>query len=154
MSGSGVTVQPLANGVALLARDLARIPVELRKEVRPRLREAGQSVMDAAKGNAAWSSRIPGSLTLRTSFSERQAGVFIEANAKRAPHARVYEGMVSDTFRHPVFQRSGQSRRQTPWVEQAARPFLWPAAQGGYEVVAEALGEAVDAVLAAHGFGR
>lgn len=151
MSGSGVAVQRAADGVSLLVRDLQRIPVELRKELRPRLTAAGNEVLGDARANAAWSSRIPGALTLRVSFAGDRAGVYIEANAKRAPHARVYEGLVADVFRHPVFARRGRS---APWVAQAARPFLLPAARGGFEAVVDAVDDAIDTVLTQHGFGR
>lgn len=151
MSGSGVSVARTADGVSLLVRDLQRIPTDLRKELRPRLRTAGEQVMASAKASASWSSRIPGALSLRVSFAGDRAGVYIEANAKRAPHARVYEGLMADPFRHPVFQNK---RRDAAWVEQAARPFLLPAARGGYEAVVDAVGDAIDTVLAQHGFGR
>lgn len=148
MSGSGVAVQRAADGVSLLVRDLQRIPVELRKELRPRLTAAGNEVLGDARANAAWSSRIPGALTLRVSFAGDRAGVYIEANAKRAPHARVYEGLVADVFRHPLFGN------REAWFAQAARPFLLPAARGGFEAVVDAVDDAIDTVLTQHGFGR
>jgi len=124
--------------VKLLDRQLARMPKEFHREARPRLRSAGQQILrDAAMRASSWSSRIPHSLSLVVSFSERRPGVRIRASLAVAPHARVYEGMVDDSFRHPVF--GGDY-----WVDQSARPYLLPAVRMGQHYVIEAAVEAVN----------
>lgn len=138
-----------AAGVRIVARDLARIPEDLRAATRTKLRAAGSTVLREAASNASWSSRIPAAMSLQTSLTGRTPGVAIVVNTARAPHARPFEGIVADTWRHPVFERSG---RPTPWVEQAARPYLLPAARSGYDVVVAGVEEAIDEVLSKAGF--
>ncbi|WP_440685340.1 hypothetical protein [Cellulomonas soli] len=131
-----------------MAAALSRVPDELHGELRKQLRTVGEQVREDAAANASWSSRIPGALQMRVSFDGPRTGVRISASAKKAPHARVYEGIVDDPFRHPFFGNRDW------WYEQAARPFLMPAAEKAHEnVVAGAL-EAIDSTLARHGFGR
>lgn len=135
-----------AAGVRVVARDIARVPVELQARLRPKIRAAGMEVLQAAAVNASWSSRIPGAMSLRSAFKDGSPGVTIRVDTTKAPHARPYEGIVKDSFRHPVFgDRSN-------WVSQAARPYLLPAARAGYAVVAAAIGDAVDEALTAAGF--
>lgn len=138
-----------APGLRLVGADLARLPREVHRRLRPRLRRAGEITLAKARANASWSSRIPASMSLTVSFSKRAPGVTIVASLDQAPHARAFEGIVSETFRHPVFEVSG---RDTPWVVQAARPYLRPAAQAtGGAVVDEAIA-AVDEALAGTGW--
>jgi len=137
-----------AAGVRRLASDLARVPDELRPELRAAMRGVGQKVRDQAAANASWSSQIPAALQLRTGFEGRRAGVTVIASTGRARHARVYEGMVRDPFRHPVFGDRGT------WVSQPARPYLLPAAEQGREDAAAGVVAALDTVLARRGFGR
>lgn len=135
-----------AASLHVLARDLNDLPAAVRRRVAPRLREAGQHTLRAAAHNAAWSTRIPGAMTLRTTTRGRNPGVMIVVDTGAAPHARVYEGIVSKTFRHPLFGIRGAE-----WYSQAARPYLVPAARetGGTVVqlvsagVAEALADTV-----------
>ena len=136
-----------AAGLRLLAEDLRELPKTVRREVRPVMREAGQEALREASVNAQWSSRIPRAMKLTTSFVGRRAGVTITVDTSAAPHARPFEGIIRPTFRHPVFERAG---RETPWVEQAARPYLLPAARATYRVIAERVGEAVARAHAAH----
>lgn len=135
-----------AAGVRIVARDLARIPEDLRAATRTRIRAAGSQVMQEAASNASWSSRIPGAMSLRTNLAGNTPGVTITVDTKKAPHARPFEGIVAGAWRHPVF---GHRDR---WVEQAARPYLLPAARTGYELVATAIEDAVDDALTKAGF--
>lgn len=138
-----------AAGMRIVARNLARVPVELRKALRPKMRDAGEAVKDDAAARASWSTQIPRSLELALSFKDGMPAVILSANASKARHARVFEGIVSKTFRHPVFEVEG---RRTVWVAQAARPYLLPAAREGYEVVSAAVASAVDDALVTSGF--
>jgi hypothetical protein len=136
-------------GLRIVARDLAKIPAELRRAARTRIKVAGESVLRQGQANASWSSRIPAAMSLQVSFSGRNPGVTIVVDSAKAPHARPFEGIVADTWRHPVFERSG---RPTPWVQQAARPYLLPAAQAGFDLAVEGITAAVDEVLTNAGF--
>ncbi|WP_182112890.1 HK97 gp10 family phage protein [Actinotalea sp. JY-7876] len=134
-----------------LASDLNRLPANLRRAVRPKVREAGGETLRVAQANARWSSRIPAALSLRTSFGARAAGATVVASTAIAPHARVYEGMVHDSFRHPVFARAG---RGAEWVSQAARPYVRPAAKATGQRFVEATNTAIDEALTASGFTK
>lgn len=138
-----------AAGVRIVARDLAKVPEELRAAMRTRLKAAGSGVLRDAAVNASWSSRIPGAMSLQVAFTGRNPGVTIVVNTAKAPHARPFEGIAARSWRHPVFERYGGA---TPWVEQAARPYLLPAARAGYDVVVAGVQDALDEVLTRAGF--
>lgn len=134
--GAGLSID--ASELAYLADRLAMVPVEQRKAVRPVLQGAGYEVRDLAARNASWSSRIPGSLRVRVTFTGPRPGVYVYADGKRAEHARPFEGMTGrNPFRHPVF---GDRER---WVAQAARPFLVPALRAKQGDVQRAIQQAV-----------
>jgi hypothetical protein len=132
----------------LLVHELGRMPDDIRTGLRIGFRKAGQAVMADAKTNASWSSRIPAAMSLRTSTKAKSAGVFIRVDAKKAPHARPYEGFSNrgDSFRHPVF-----GHREV-WVTQATRPFLYPAAVKGRDRVQAAAELAVRQAALRAGF--
>lgn len=108
-----------------LAKAFGGLPLTMRNELRPAVREAGNIIADQARANAGWSSRIPGAITVSTSFAQRNGGARIKVDQIKAPHARAYEGIGSrgSTFRHPVFD-DGEAKT---WVEERKRPFLAPA---------------------------
>lgn len=135
-----------ASELAYLADRLGMVPAEQRKTVRKVLREAGQEVRDAARSNASWSSRIPGSLRVRVAFTGPRPGVYVSAAASAAPHARPFEGMTGrNPFRHPVFGN------REAWVQQAARPFLVPALRAKDGDVKRAIQQSVMDAFAAAG---
>lgn len=138
-----------AAAVRALAADLARVPDELRPELRREMRAVGEQVRQAAAADAAtWSTQIPSALSLRTAFEGSRVGVTVAAVVGKARHARVYEGITRDPFRHPVFGD------RTRWVPQAARPYLLPAAEAGREDAVRGVQAALDTALARSGFGR
>lgn len=116
---------------ARIAADMRALTAATRKAVRPRLRAAGKLVVDAARSKASWSTRIPGTVRMSTSFRENREGVTITAGGKAAPHARPYEGFSGyASFRHPVFaDRARKTSKGWTWVTQVTRPFLFPAAR-------------------------
>jgi hypothetical protein len=132
----------------LIAARLRAVPKELRRTVRPALATAGERVRQRAAGNASWSTRIPSSLRVKTSFGGRNPGVFVSASAGRAPNARPLENITGkrDTIRHPTF---GHEDRQ---VDQPTRPFLAPANAELADSDAQAIVTALDAALTAAGF--
>lgn len=138
--------------VERLIRDLDGIPKDLKRKLRPKLREAGEIVAGQARVNASWSTRIPQATKVRTSFTLRNPGVSVVVDRKKAPHARPFEhGGEPGQFRHPVFQTFGGKRR-TPWVPQPARPFLAPAAEAKGDEAARRVADAVDEATRDAGF--
>ena len=121
-------------GVRLLVGELGQMPPTIRAELRKGLKDAGQFALAKARANASWSTRIPAAMSLRTSTSASNAGVFIRVDSAKAPHARPYEGIGSrgDSFRHPV------PGDRDVWVRQLTRPFLVPAVRDTRPKVTEA----------------
>jgi hypothetical protein len=128
-------------------REVGKMPADLRKELRPALRESAQPALADAKQNAGWSNRIPGATRLSVSFSKRTPGVALTVDRRKAPHARAFEhGGQSGWFRTPVFGN------RKVWVRRRARPFLWPAAKPWVENIDADIGRAVDNVTERMGF--
>lgn len=133
--------------LAKVAADLRAIPREVRKEVGPAIRKAAGPILQAAKANASWSTRIPGALRIAVRFGRRTSGVALVASAKRAPHARAYEGLGKQgNFRHPVHGHEGR------WVTQRRRPFARPAVQQQRDEVRKAINDVVLDAARRHGF--
>jgi hypothetical protein len=128
-----------------LASRLAQIPQRFQPRARRMMRAAGQDVLGDASGNASWSSRIPASLSLRVSLKGNRVGIAVRASLKTAAHARVYEGILGDTFKHPLF---GDREH---WYTQAARPYLLPAVERQSEQIVAELTRIVDDVNAQAG---
>lgn len=137
-----------------IAADMRALPVETRKAVRPALRAAGQQVAEAAKGNASWSSRIPGTIRVRTSFRFEREGVEVIAGNASTPHARPFEDVRQrGSFRHPVFaDAANKTRRQWTWVSQTSRPFLFPAARATEAATTAAMRSVLDTAAVSIGF--
>lgn len=140
LDSSGVTT------ISALRKDFRRIPAELRNQLRPALRAAGQEILRTAALNSMWSSRIPAALELRVSFSGRRSGVFIRVDKAKAPHARPFEGILADTWRHPIFGN------RTVWVEQASRPFLLLAVEENAQSTSLMIADAIDKAMTKTGF--
>jgi len=108
--------------INLLLEGFRDVPKELRPKIRAAVKAAASSFVSAVQEDASWSSRIPQAVSTKTSFAARNPGVRVFVDAKKAPHARPYEGLAKggnrDTFRHPVF-----GDREV-WVSQATRPFF------------------------------
>lgn len=145
MTVPAITVTEGGTEVRLLVRDLMRVPEQVRNELRPALREAGSEVLRDASARAGWSTRIPGAMSLRVSFSKARPGVFITVSQSRAPHARPLEGILGQgSFRHPTFGGD-------PWVSQATRPYLLPALVANEGRAYTVIQQAVDRALARAG---
>lgn len=131
------------SSVTLLAKRLGKVPIELRRELRPKLRAAASLVVNDMRGRSSYSSRIPGAIGTTVSFSGRGrgGGVTIRVNSRKAPHARVLErgndGSRSSSFRHPVFGD------RDAWVSQPTRPFFFPAIHANRDEVKKRIAEAV-----------
>ncbi|GIH91939.1 HK97 gp10 family phage protein [Planobispora siamensis] len=130
-----------------LIRDLGKLPADMRRELRPEMRKAGQRALVKARANAAWSSRIPAATKLSVSFAKKRPGAVIRVDKGRAPHARPLENLGRrGSFRHPVF---GDRDR---WVAQRARPFLFSAAAEAWRAIDADITAAVDRAARRHGF--
>lgn len=138
-----MAVRPQYAQVALFSKQLQNVPVELRKELRPRIRNAAGTLQKQIQANASWSTRIPAATKVRVGFGSRNPGVTVFVDAEAAPHARPLEfGSQgrSNVNRHPVFGRD-------IWVDQDARPFFMPAVQQVEQSVVSEIQSAIDAVL-------
>ncbi|TDE40498.1 HK97 gp10 family phage protein [Nonomuraea mesophila] len=158
----------MANGnaeIRRLIRDMKKIPPDLRKDLRPALKKAAQPILADARKRASWSTRIPKATRIAIGLaSKKKGGVSLRTSAKRAPHARPYENLGNPgTFRHPVFalprsrdmvfgyERPG-AFKNTPWVAQKARPFLFPAVEAGADGVTAEIGRTVLDIARRHGW--
>lgn len=139
----------------VIATDMRALPEESRKAVRPRLREAGRMVADDAKRRASWSTRIPSTIRMTTSFRYDREGVTVTAGNSSTPHARPFEDVGGrGKFRHPVFaDTENRTRRGWRWVSQTSRPFLFPAAKANEAAATAAIRSALDDAAKALGFG-
>ena len=133
--------------VKSLAARLSRIPKEFQAGVRKPLRAVGTALLADARANSTWSSRIPGSLSLRVTLNGRRPGVTVRASLKSAPEARVYEGILDDTFKHPLFGDRDN------WYPQAARPYLLPAVEANTQRVVDEITRLVEDVERRAGLG-
>lgn len=128
-------------GVRELAQAFGRVPITLRRELRPELRKAGQTLLDDMHARASYSSRIPGATRMTVRFTAKGGGIFFRVNAAKAPHARPLErgnrGRGGASFRHPVFGD------RDDWVNQPTRPFFFPAVQEGAAEVRDGIADAV-----------
>lgn len=126
-----------------LIKDLGKLPPDLRKELRMRLKATAQEPLAAVRASTAtWSTRIPKATKISIKFGVRTAGVTLRVSRKQAPHARpINHGDTDGVFRHPIF-----GDRQGPWVTQAAHPFFARAAQPWLNKTDEAVGEVIDLV--------
>jgi hypothetical protein len=114
------------------------------KVLRLRLHEVGDVVAEAAREEASFSTRIPGSIKVRVSGF----GVKVVGNATgTAPDAAPLENKgQSGSFRHPVF-----GDREN-WVDQKAHPFLAPASERTKVQVEEMALSIIDDTLKSVGF--
>jgi hypothetical protein len=137
-----------------IAADMRALPEATRKAVRPQLRAAGAMIVNDAKSRANWSTRIPGTIRMTTSFRNEREGVTIIAGNASAPHSRPYEDISGrGKFRHPVFaDATNKTRGGWRWVTQASRPFLLPAAQANEGAATAAVRSALDEAAASIGF--
>lgn len=149
MSTEEIPLERTGNAIRRLIRQYGKFPDDIRKALRPAMREAAQPVLGDARRRSGWSTRIPKALRLAVSFTKRQAGVSVVVDKTKAPHARAHEGIRGNsTFRHPVFQRANRN----VWVEQSTRPFLVPAADMHGRRVVEAVNRAVDDAASKAGY--
>ena len=139
--------------------DLGRLGAELklvdktlasavRRNVRTATNQAGAEVVNLARSNASWSSRIPSATRLTVSFATRSWGVSMTTSKTRAPNARPLEmGSRGNRAvdRHPVFGRD-------VWVDQPTRPYFFPAVEALTPKMMRRIEAAIDAAIREAGF--
>ena len=127
--------------VRMLARQFGSVPIELRRELRPKMRRAGEELRADIRSEAAkFSSRIPAAVRMTVGFGSANGGVRIYVDAKQAPEARPLENLGQQgTFRHPVYGN------RDVWVEQQAHPFFFPTVKRHRERVRSLVEDAVRA---------
>lgn len=125
-----------------LIADLHAVPPDMAGEMEPGVRDAGEIILDEMRRRSDWSTRIPGATTLSVSGAHAS----ITVSSIIAPHARPYEGLSGDPFRHPVFGNTDN------WVPQAARPFFFDSVTDKADEARDRMGDRVDRVLERHGF--
>ena len=103
-----------------------------------RLKEAGELIAGIARGNASFSSRIPGSIKV----GGGRSGVVVRAGSTKAPHAYAFELGK----RHPLFGN------RNFWYPTDHIAFLEDAATAGAEAAAEIVARVIDDWAAEHGF--
>lgn len=128
--------------VSWFGERLRAVPKELRRDVRKAVREAGADLVQAVRGAASWSTRIPRATTMKVAFGSRTAGVRVAVSNRRAPHAKVHEFPNRGTMiRHPVFGDTDV------WVNQPARPFFRRTVNAERRAVVAKIEKAIDGVL-------
>ena len=121
-----------------LIRDLGRIPADARRYVRPALAGSGRDVLNRARANASWSTRIPAATRLSIRFT-RNPGVDVITDGRRAPHAHVYENEGRPGRKsHPLFGNRDH------WFRFQARPYLAPAMDAEAPHAAAAMADALE----------
>jgi len=146
-SRSGTLVTLDLSGLRDFATAVRKASPELRKALRAGLKEGGDIVADEARARSSWSSRIPGSIRVRTAGIR----VSVVAGGAKAPDGAPYENKgLPGQFRHPVFAQG--DRASWTWVNQKARPFLRPAAEATAPEVADKVAANVLEVLSDAGF--
>ena len=127
--------------------DLRAIPREVRRELTPVLKKTGGAAASDARGRASWSARIAAAMTVKVRYGQRRPGVVLRVAAKRAPHARPYEGLgVPGIFRHP-----GWGDREQ-WYTQVRRPCAWPAVHAKRGEIQRDINRVVEVAARRHGF--
>lgn len=130
-----------------LVDDLGKLDKDLKRELRPAIREAAKEPLAKARANASWSSRISGATKIGTRLAGKHPGVRLETNRKKAPHARVWEGITGrQEARWPVFGN------RDVWVTRNLRSYLSPAVEDSADDVADAIDDAVVDVARRYGF--
>jgi hypothetical protein len=112
-----------------LARDLRQLGQTSGRRIVYAMKDASRAVAADAKSQAAWSTRIPGTVQA----SATQQGLIVKAGGPNAPHAAVYES----GGHHPLFGNRGY------WYPVPKRPYLASARDANMDKLANALLDAV-----------
>ena len=125
----------------------------VKKELRAAVALSGVDLVSAIKSEASWSSRIPGSTSLATTFGAKKASIRIRVDKKKAPHARPLEfgngRGASGVLRHPVFHKIGQPGG---FASMPTRPFFFAAVNARTPGIDKKFETAIKQIAADSGF--
>lgn len=149
---SSVTGTPIVvdtDSLARLSKDIRAVSPAAWKGARVGLRAAGQVIATEAKSRAAFSSRIPKSIVVRTTAL---GNVKVQAGGEAAPDAAAIENRGKGFVRHPTFSPRPSVGQRVGWTSLNSKPaFLAPALSAKADQVAvmvlDALEEAVTKAL-------
>jgi hypothetical protein len=142
-----------ATDLSDLFRTLRAMDGDFQIALRRAVKSGAQNMVSAVKAEAAWSSRIPKSVKVKSSFAAKGASVSVYVDPKVAPEAApLNNGGSGGRFRHPVFADvKNEVRRGWTWVDQNARPFFDVPTQREGTNTQNLIAKEVDAVLAKAG---
>ena len=87
-----VTIRADLNEARAFMKDIDKnVATALRKNIRQAVAASGSELVADMQRRAAWSTRIPGAIAIKTSFSETKSNVKINVDHNAAPHARPIE---------------------------------------------------------------
>ena len=128
MGGGAITLHVQSTDLQKLFFELKAMEGNLQVELRRGIRAAATPMARAVQANSSWSSRIPGAVSVKPSFTAKRASVRIVVDASKAPEGRVLEhNGESGDFKHPVW---GHRDR---WVAQPAKPFFYSSLERSVE---------------------
>jgi hypothetical protein len=134
-SKSGISIIVDTKALSRLAADLRLAAPEAWKACRVALKAAGEIVAADARARTSYSSRIPGSVKVRTTSG---GNVKVVAGGARAENAAPIENRGKGFVRHPVFGD------REDWTAKNSRPaFLAPALAAHMDEVATAVENAI-----------
>jgi hypothetical protein len=126
VSESKSTVYLDTSGLTKLARDLRALGPAQDRAVRLGIRHVVNKVRDAARSNASFSTRIPGSV--KSHVSVRGLSGSVSAGGSAAPDAAPIENRGKGHVRHPIFGD------KTKWTDKNSHSaFLAPAVRANAE---------------------
>jgi hypothetical protein len=129
-----------------LVRDLRELPRSVRRELKPALRRVADATANDMRRRSAWSSRIPGAVSVQHQPGAAAGeGFRIAVDASKAPHARPWEGNGRNGLRHRVFGRD-------VWVTEPARKFFFVSVDAGQQRLNAEVATAVQSAARRSGF--
>lgn len=133
--------------------DLKAANSSLTVELRRGVKNAAAPLANAVKVEASWSTRIPGAVKTKATFTARKTSVSIYVDPKMAPEAApLNHGDRGGTFRRPVFADADEERSDWTWVSQQARPFMLAAIQPHFRDADVAMAKVLDTIARKAGF--
>ena len=152
MANAASTGQPIVadtRQLSRLARDIRAASPAAWKACRVALRASGQTILDTAKANASYSSRIPGSGKVVVTAG---GNIKVTFGGESAPDAAAIENKGKGFVRHPTFSPRPGVDEKVGWTSARSHPaFLGPALDAHREEIAAAIiaavGDAVEHAL-------
>ena len=132
-----------------LIKDLNFLDKKSGRRVSAAMKRASGKILQDARSNASWSSRIPSSI----SISATQKLITIKSGGPKAPHGGYYESGHDDrdgavVFAHLVFGKKVDKSIKSQvaangYILEPTKPYLRPARDANLELFAQALADAI-----------